>query len=380
MIGLAILGSTGSIGEQALDVVRSLPGRFRIVALAAGGNTGRLRAQVEEFRPAAVWSRPGREADLLAAHVGREAWQPMEDMARRPDVDVVLVATSGRAGLGPTLAALEAKKAVALANKEALVVGGRAVREALSRGGELRPVDSEHSAIWQCLWGESPQSIARLTLTASGGAFRDYDLEALDRVTPEEALRHPTWRMGPKVTIDSATLFNKGMEAIEARWLFDMPLERVDVLQHRESVVHSLVTFTDGSVKAQLGEPDMRLPIQCALTYPDRGETPALPPLDLAARGALHFGTVDDRRFPALRLALEAGRRDDTSAAALSGADEAAVEHFLAGRCRFTDIARLLERTLEAHRPVAGPGLDDLLAAERWGTEYVNQAVTAGIA
>jgi 1-deoxy-D-xylulose-5-phosphate reductoisomerase len=317
---------------------------------------------------------------MLASEVGREAWQPMEQMAARPDVDVVLVATSGRAGLGPTLAALEAGKAVALANKEALVVGGRAVREALSHGGELRPVDSEHSAIWQCLWGEAPEAVAKLTLTASGGAFRDYDLEALDRVTPEEALRHPTWRMGPKVTIDSATLFNKGMEAIEARWLFDVPLDRVDIVQHRESIVHSLVTFTDGSVKAQLGEPDMRLPIQCALTYPDRGQMPALPPLDLAKHGALHFGAIDERRFPALGLALEAGRRDDTSAAALSGADEAAVEHFLAGRCRFTDIARLLERTLDAHRPVRDPRLEDLLAAEEWGYHYVNEAVTAGIA
>jgi 1-deoxy-D-xylulose-5-phosphate reductoisomerase len=380
MIGLALLGSTGSVGEQALDVVRNLPGRFRVVALAAGNNTGRLRTQVAEFHPAAVWARPGHEADRLASEVGREAWQPMEQMATRPDVDVVLVATSGRAGLAPTLAALEAKKAVALANKEALVVGGRAVREALANGGELRPVDSEHSAIWQCLWGEAPESIAKLTLTASGGAFRDYDLEALDRVTPEQALRHPTWRMGPKVTIDSATLFNKGMEAIEARWLFDIPLERVDILQHRESIVHSLVTFTDGSVKAQLGEPDMRLPIQCALTYPDRGATPALPPLDLAKHGALNFGTVDQRRFPALGLALEAGRREDTSAAALSGGDEAAVEHFLAGRCRFTDIARLLERTLNAHEPVRDPRLDDLLAAESWGYEYVNAAVTAGIA
>jgi 1-deoxy-D-xylulose-5-phosphate reductoisomerase len=380
MIGLAILGSTGSVGEQALDVVRNLPGRFRVVALAAGSNTGRLRSQIEEFRPAAVWARPGHEATLLASDVGREGWQSMDQMAARPDVDVVLVATSGRAGLAPTLAALEAKKAVALANKEALVVGGRAVREALSRGGELRPVDSEHSAIWQCLWGEAPESVAKLTLTASGGAFRDYDIEALDRVTPEEALRHPTWRMGPKVTIDSATLFNKGMEAIEARWLFDIPLDRVDILQHRESIVHSLVTFTDGSVKAQLGEPDMRLPIQCALTYPDRGATPALPPLDLARHGALNFGTIDERRFPALGLALEAGRREDTSAAALSGADEAAVEHFLAGRCRFTDIARLLERTLDAHQPVREPRLDDLLAAESWGYQYVNEAITAGIA
>jgi 1-deoxy-D-xylulose-5-phosphate reductoisomerase len=380
MIGLAILGSTGSVGEQALDVVRSLPGRFRVVALAAGGNAGRLRTQVAEFRPAAVWARPGLEADMLASEVGREAWQTMDQMTARPDVDVVLVATSGRAGLGPTLAALEAGKAVALANKEALVVGGRAVREALTRGGELRPVDSEHSAIWQCLWGEAPEAVARLTLTASGGAFRDHDLEALDRVTPEEALRHPTWRMGPKVTIDSATLFNKGMEAIEARWLFDVPLDRVDIVQHRESIVHSLVTFTDGSVKAQLGEPDMRLPIQCALTYPERAPVPALPPLDLAKYGALHFGAIDERRFPALGLALEAGRRDDTSAAALSGADEAAVEHFLAGRCRFTDIARLLERTLDSHRPVREPRLDDLLAAEAWGYQYVNEAVTAGIA
>ncbi|MFA7297964.1 MAG: 1-deoxy-D-xylulose-5-phosphate reductoisomerase, partial [Dehalococcoidia bacterium] len=227
-------------------------------------------------------------------------------------------------------------------------------------------------------WGETPEAVARITLTASGGAFRDYDLDRLESVTAEEALRHPTWRMGPKVTIDSATLFNKGMEAIEARWLFDVPLDRIDILQHRESVVHSMVTFTDGSVKAQLGEPDMRLPIQCALTYPERGAAPAIPPLDLAARGALHFGTVDEARYPALRVTLEAGRRDDTSAAALSGADEAAVEHFLAGRCRFTDIARLLERVLDEHRPTRDPSLDDLLAAEAWGRQYVDDFVATG--
>ncbi len=377
-IRLAILGSTGSVGEQALDVVRGLPGRFEVVALAAGTNVARLRAHVQEFRPAAVWALPGDEASQLASDVGVEAWQPMEQMAARPDVDVVLVATSGIAGLGPTLAALDARKAVALANKEVLVVGGHAVREALARGGELRPVDSEHSAIWQCLWGERPEGIARLTLTASGGAFRDYDLERLAQVTPAQALNHPTWRMGPKVTIDSATLFNKGLEAIEARWLFDIPLDRIDILQHRESVVHSLVTFVDGSVKAQLGEPDMRLPIQCALTYPERAAAPPIPPLDLAARGALHFAPVDAARFPALALALEAGRRDDTSAAALSGADEAAVEHFLAGRCRFTDIATLLARTLDAHLPVREPRLDDLLAAEAWGRAHVEAAVAAG--
>ena len=380
VIGLAILGSTGSIGQQALDVVRALPGRFRVAALAAGGNVGLLRRQVEEFAPRAVWARPGHEAEMLARDIGRGRWQPMAEMATRPDVDVVLVATSGGAGLEPTLAALDAGRAVALANKEVLIVGGPVVRAALDAGGgELRPVDSEHSAIWQCLWGEAPEAVDRLTLTASGGAFRDLDAGALERVTPAQALDHPTWRMGPKVTVDSATLFNKGLEAIEARWLFDIPLDRIDVVQHRESVVHSLVTFVDGSVKAQLGEPDMRLPIQCALTHPQRAPAQLAPPLDLAARGSLTFGHVDGERFPALAVALDAGRREGTFAAALSGADEAAVEHFLAGRCRFTEIPQLLRRALDGHRSHEQPGLDELLAAEAWGRRFVDDAVAAGV-
>jgi 1-deoxy-D-xylulose-5-phosphate reductoisomerase len=382
MIKLAILGSTGSIGRQTLDVVRGPPGRFDIVALAAGGNVDALRAQIEEFRPEAAWALPGAESDVLASELGSDAWQPMEEMATRPDVDVVMVATAGHAGLSPTLAALEAGKAVALANKEVLVVGGHVVRAALeanaARGAELRPVDSEHSALWQCVWGEAPQAIDRMMLTASGGAFRDLSVAELDAVTPAQALKHPNWEMGPKVTIDSATLFNKGLEAIEARWLFDIPLDRVDIVQHRESIVHSLVTFADGSIKAQLGEPDMRLPIQCALTYPERAAHQPAPPLDLAAHGALHFSSVDTDRFPALPLVLEAGRREDTSAAALSGADESAVAHFLAGRCRFTDIARLLGQALEQHAPTADPQLDDLIAAERWGREFVDEAVASG--
>ena len=382
MIGLAILGSTGSIGTQTLDVVRGLPDRFRVVALAAGGNVERLRTQVEEFRPSAAWARPGVEADALAAELGRDAWQPIAAMAVRPDVDIVVVATPGRHGLEPTLRALEASKVVALANKEVLVVGGHVVRATLEanahRGAELRPIDSEHSAIWQCLWGEPMETVDRLTLTASGGAFRDYDLEALEAVTPEQALRHPTWEMGPKVTIDSATLFNKGLEAIEARWLFDIGIDRIDIVQHRESVVHSLVTYVDGSIKAQLGEPDMRLPIQCALTYPERAPQQAAPPLDLAARGALHFGSIDEQRFPALPLVLEAGRRDDTTAAALSGADESAVEHFLAGRCRFTDIARLLGQALEEHAATTDPDLEELIAAEAWGRRFIDERVAAG--
>ena len=387
MIRVAVLGSTGSIGEQTLDVVRGMSDRFRVTALAAGRNVGRLREQVREFRPAAASARPGHEATMMREmlHAGSPNvdWQSPEEITARDDVDLVVVATSGLAGLAPTLAALRAGKVVAIANKETLVVGGHAVRAALAegapRGAELRPVDSEHSAIWQCLWGEAPESIDRLTLTASGGAFRDHPAEALAAVTPAEALQHPTWKMGPKITIDSATLFNKGLEAIEARWLFDIPLERVDILLHRESVVHSMVTFRDGSVKAQLGEPDMRLPIQVALTYPDRAPARPAPPMDLARRGALHFAAIDIDRYPALGVALEAGRRDDTSAAAVSGADEAAVEHFLAGRCAFTDIARLLARALEEHAAVATPDLDALLAAEAWGRRYVDDLIATGV-
>ena len=382
VIRIAVLGSTGSIGRQTLDVVRGLPDRFRVTALAAGRNIDALAAQVEEFAPAAIHAVDEDAAADLRSASGAD-WAPLDEIAARDDVDVVLVATSGLAGLAPTLAGLEAGKPVAIANKEVLVVGGAAVRDALERnadrGAELRPVDSEHSAIWQCLWGEPPEAIDRLTLTASGGAFRDLDLGQLDAVTPEQALQHPTWEMGPKVTIDSATLFNKGLEAIEARWLFDIPLDRVDVLQHRESVVHSMVTYRDGSVKAQLGEPDMRLPIQVALAYPDRAPAQPAPPMDLAARGALHFGEVDRERFPALDIALEAGRREDTSAAAVSGADESAVAHFLAGRCQFTDIAQLLRSSLETHDGVADPQLEDLLAAEAWGRRYVDEMIGARV-
>ena len=379
---VAVLGSTGSVGEQALDVIRALPDTFRVTALAAGRNTERLRQQVREFRPTAANARPGRDADALRAESSDLDWQSLEDIAVRDDVDVVLVATSGLAGLAPTIAALRAGQVVAIANKETLVVGGHAVRAALAegalRGAELRPVDSEHSAIWQCLWGEAPHNIDRLTLTASGGAFRDHPLASLDAVTPAEALHHPTWKMGPKITIDSATLFNKGLEAIEARWLFDIPLDRVDILVHRESVVHSMVTFRDGSVKAQLGEPDMRLPVQVALAYPDRAPAQPAPPLDLARRGTLHFEALDLDRYPALGVALEAGRRDDTSAAAVAGADEAAVEHFLAGRCRFTDIPRLLAQALADHAPTTTPDLDVLLAAEAWGRKFVDDQIATG--
>jgi len=254
---------------------------------------------------------------------------------------------------------------VALANKEVLVIAGQLITaEAGRHGAELRPIDSEHSAIWQCLWGEQPHSVRRIILTASGGPFRDTPPEELDRVTAEQALRHPNWQMGQKITVDSATLLNKGLECIEARWLFDVPLACIDVLLHRESIVHSLVEFRDGSVKAQLGVPDMRLPIQCALTYPERVPGTAVSRLDMRRIGSLSFGTPDMQRHPCLSLALEAGRRAGTFPAVLCAADEVAIQHFLAGHLRFTDIARVIEDALAAHPGTAHPTLDDILAAD----------------
>ena len=361
-LGLVVLGSTGSIGRQTLDVVRSLPGRFTVIGLAAGANVTLLEEQTREFHPRLI--RCDREGEYLRGRIST-AWTTMEEMASHPDADLVVVATVGTTGLAPTLAALRAGKTVALANKEVLVIAGQLITaEANRHKAELRPIDSEHSAIWQCLWGEQPHSVRRIILTASGGPFRDTPPEELDRVTAEQALRHPNWQMGQKITVDSATLLNKGLECIEARWLFDVPLDCIDVLLHRESIVHSLVEFRDGSVKAQLGVPDMRLPIQCALTYPERVPGTAVPHLDLRHIGTLSFGTPDMQRYPCLSLALEAGRRAGTFPAVLCAADEVAIQHFLAGHLRFTDIARVIEDALAAHPGTANPTLDDILAAD----------------
>jgi 1-deoxy-D-xylulose-5-phosphate reductoisomerase len=307
-------------------------------------------------------------------------WLPLDDQAAHADADLVVIGTVGRAGLTPTLAALRAGKAVAIANKEVLVMAGAVVSRAAKEGrGRLLPVDSEHSAIWQCLWGEDRHAIARIFLTASGGAFRDYTPERLASVTPDEALNHPTWQMGRKITVDSATLINKGFEAIETRWLFDVPLERIEIVMHRESIIHSMVEFTDGSVKAQLGEPDMRLPIQVALCYPDRIDRPAARAFDPAAIAALHFEAPDFRRLPALALALKAGRLGGTFPAALAAADEVAVEHFLAGRLRFTDIACLLDDCLSAHDSGVDTDLEAILAADAWARAYAADWVTARV-
>ncbi|MEO6397867.1 MAG: 1-deoxy-D-xylulose-5-phosphate reductoisomerase [Tepidiformaceae bacterium] len=379
--GIALLGSTGSVGTQSLDVIRCAPKVFRVVALAAGQNCDELARQVVEFRPRYVYAeRRSATLDDVIGSVGA-SFVPMDEMAVAGETDLVLVSTAGAAGLSPTLAALESGRAVAIANKEVLVMAGNLVRAAMNRGGgKLLPVDSEHSAIWQCLWGEEGHTIRRILLTASGGAFRDFDDSQLSAVTAEQALNHPTWKMGRKITVDSASLMNKGMETIEATWLFDVPMEKVEVVLHRESIVHSLVEFSDGSVKAQLGVPDMRLPIQLALAYPDRMATPPAPALDLAAIGTLNFGKPDLLRFPCLRLAMEAGERGGTYPAVMAAADEVAVDRFLSGQLRFTEIPGVIESALERHVSTPDPDLEAVFAADAEGRRHAHESrIGAGV-
>jgi 1-deoxy-D-xylulose-5-phosphate reductoisomerase len=380
LIRVALLGSTGSIGRQTLDVIRSHPGRFSVVALAAGSNVTLLEQQAREFRPRMISCSREREyiEDRMRTGALQARWAEMEDMAAHPDVDLVVIATSGAAGLVPSMAAARSGKPIAIANKEALVMAGHLITaEARRSGAELRPVDSEHSAIWQCLWGESPESVERLVITASGGALRDLPEAELERVTAEQALRHPNWEMGKKITVDSATLLNKGLECIEAMWLFNLPMERIEVLLHRESIVHSLVEFRDGSVKAQLGVPDMRLPIQCALTYPERVSGASVPRLDLKMIGTLSFGIPSHGRFPCLSLAIAAGRQGGTAPTVLAAADEVAVQHFLNGYIQFTDIPRIIEETLSVHSVIGNPSLEQVLDADRWAREHAQGWVKA---
>jgi 1-deoxy-D-xylulose-5-phosphate reductoisomerase len=360
---LAVLGSTGSIGRQTLEVVRAFPQKFRVVALTGGSNLTLLKAQVREFKPKLVSTESGARGERMpgASHLS------MEEIAAHPDVELVVVATAGKAGLGPTLAAIRAGKTIALANKEVLVMAGEVVTaEAKRQGVEILPIDSEHSAIWQCLRGEDRKDIARLILTASGGPFRSRTIKQLAEVTPEEALRHPTWQMGTKVTIDSATLMNKGMEIIEAHWLFGVPFAQIEVVIHHQSIIHSMVEFVDGSTKAQLSLPDMRLPIQYALTYPERWEGAFRSKADFGKIGSFNFEAVDFDRFPCLRIAREAAEKGGTYPAVLCAADEVAVELFLAKKIGFLDIGRLVEKTLERHNGIGQPTLEDIIAADAW--------------
>ena len=379
-INLVLLGSTGSIGRQTLDVVRAMPERFNILGLAAGSNLDALESQAHEFEPRYLWAASDDESRL--AQIARDSSASvtaMDEMAADPDGDVLVVGTAGRAGLEPTLTSLERGGAVALANKEVVVMAGQLVRDAVDRGGgQLRPVDSEHSAIWQCLWGEDGHEIRRILLTASGGALRHLPADELADVTPEQALDHPTWNMGDKITIDSATLMNKGMETIEAKWLFDVPYERVEIVQHAESIVHSLVEFGDGSVKAQLGYPDMKLPIQLALSYPQRLE-PTVEPLDLASVGTLNFSRPDLDRYPCLKLAQQAGRAGGTYPAVMAASDEVAVEAFLDRRIRFTEIADYVNQAMDAHRNTANPDIEAIDAADAWARGFTTGRIAAAV-
>jgi len=382
---VALLGSTGSIGRQTIDVLAAHADAFRVVALAAGSNATLLAEQAEKFRPAAV--ALGDETGLRAMDLppGTEriaGMDALERLATRDDVDLVIVGTGGVVSLRPVIAALRAGKVVATANKETLVAGGHLVMP-MARGlasavaattpadayasplAWLRPIDSEHSAIWQCLVGEAMTSVAGLLLTASGGPFLDATPEEMAAVTPEQALRHPIWTMGAKITIDSATLANKGLEVIEAHWLYDVGYDAIEVVIHPQSVVHSAVRFVDGSLKAQLGTPDMRLPIQYALTYPDRRLSSAAPP-DLIGAGRLDFRAPDEDRFPALRIAREAGRMGPRASAALIAADDVAVARFLDGTLGFTGIPALLEAAVDRFGGAADPhpDIDSLVAID----------------
>jgi 1-deoxy-D-xylulose-5-phosphate reductoisomerase len=365
VIGVAVLGSTGSIGRQTLEVVAAHPDRFRVVGLAAGGLGATLTNQLAEWPQARAWVASGRPDDLER---GRWAEGGLEDLATADDAQVVVVATTGMTALPAVLRALGSGRRVALANKETLVTGGHLVAAVLDAAGgvpldRLRPVDSEHSAIWQCLLGERIDDVRRLVLTASGGPFRDRQPAELTRVTPDEALAHPTWRMGPKITIDSATLVNKAFEAIEARWLYRLPYSRIDAVIHPQSVVHSLVEFTDGSYKAQLGVPDMRLPIQYALSHPERLASPArqAPPEEW---GPLKFSRLDPDRYPAyatVRAAAEAGGNRGTI---LNAADEVAVAAFLAGSLPFTGIAGTIASAVDRWGTDDEPSLDHIVSLD----------------
>jgi 1-deoxy-D-xylulose-5-phosphate reductoisomerase len=369
---LAVLGSTGSIGTTSLEIADRHAEQFDIVALAAGSQWETLVSQTRRFRPqvvslategAALAYREAMGTDAPTVLVGDDG---LNAVAAHVDADLVINGLTGGVGVVPTISAIRAGKNVALANKEVLVIAGEIVNEeARANGVSLLPVDSEISAIWQCLAAGKHEEVRRILLTASGGAFRDLKADELHGVTPERALEHPNWVMGPKVTIDSATLMNKGFEIIEVRWLFDVPLEKIEVLLHHQSVIHSLVEYLDGSVIGQLGVPDMTLPIQYALTYPNRVDTHP-EALDLAAIGSLTFGTPDTERFPALSLAREASRIGGTMPAVLSGADEVAVQAFLDKRIPFVGIPELVEATMERHDSIASPSLGDVLEAERW--------------
>jgi len=374
---IAILGSTGSIGQSALAVVDAHPDRLQVVALAAGENAELLASQIAQYKPRIAAMATGAAVDRLRqngsaagvtiADTGRDG---LVSVATHADADVVLCASSGTEALEAVLAAIDCGKTIALANKEVLVMAGALVTEAASRRGvTILPVDSEHNAIHQCLHGRSLAEIRRLVLTASGGPFRGRTAAELAAVSAVDALKHPTWRMGRKITVDSATLMNKGLEVIEARWLFGVRADQIDVVIHPQSVVHSMVELVDGSIVAQLGVTDMRLPIQYAFSYPERWGGP-LPPIDLARAGRLEFEAPDTAAFPCLRLAYRALEAERSLPVVLNAANEVAVARFLDGRISFNDIPVVIERSLDAHRPAEVTTLAAVRAVDTWARAF----------
>jgi len=370
---LAILGSTGSIGVTTLDLVARFPDRFQAVALAAGRNVERLAEQVRQFRPRLVATADAASAAALRSAVPDfrgeilSGLSGIEAVATADEAELVISALVGALGLRPTLRAIEAKKNVALANKEVLVVAGELVQDAARRAGvQVFPLDSEHNAIYQALHGHRRGDVRRIILTASGGPFLRAPREQLDTVTPAQALKHPTWKMGSKITIDSSTLMNKGLEVIEAHWLFGLPAEQIDVVIHPQSIVHSMVEYIDGSVLAQLGIPDMAIPISYILAYPERLALGHLPALDLVAAGRLEFVAPDFDRFPCLGLAYRALRARGTAPAVLNAANEELVDAFLNERIAYLDIPQIARRVLDCHEVIERPTLDQLLAADVW--------------
>ncbi len=382
---IAILGSTGSIGVNTLDVVSKHPGELEVVALAAGKNLDVLKGQIERFRPGIVSVIDGEHAGRLKAMIGSASptvilWgdEGVRSVATAPGADLVLSAIVGAAGLVPTLAAIEAGKDVALANKETLVTAGSLVVEkARSKGVRILPVDSEHSAVFQCIEGNSPASVGRVILTASGGPFLRTAREELERVRSSDALNHPNWKMGRKITIDSATMMNKGLEVIEAHWLFGVDYGRIEVVIHPQSIIHSLVEFVDGSVMAQMGLPDMRGPISYALFFPER--TPGgFPAFELSKVGKLEFLPPDVDRFPCLRLGYEAGRAGGTMPAAMNAANEVAVNSFLEEKIPFPAIARVIEAVMVRHAPVDISSLEVVLSADSWARKEAEEILKKG--
>lgn len=376
---LVILGSTGSIGRQALEVVDQHPDQYRVLGLAAKDELELLHEQVEKYQPEAVALGDAENYSKFKEMVGNGiklscGLEGMCELASLDNADTVLVALSGAVGIEPTLAAIKKSRRIALANKETLVAAGDIVMQAAREyQSPIMPVDSEHSAVFQCLQNDQAY-VKNIWLTASGGPFRDYTQKQLDEVTVEMALSHPNWNMGPKISIDSATLMNKGLEVIEAHHLFGIDYDQIRVLVQKESVIHSMVELVDGSFLAHLGAADMRIPIQYALTYPHRYESPAAH-LDFTQLGAIHFAAADQERFPALALALAAGRRGGTLPAVMNAANEVAVHAFLSRRAAFQQIPVLVEQVMQAHQIISTPNLDDILTADRWAREYCEHLI-----